>query len=169
MPSVGLTQELRVLVANDARLTDRDREVILADADPGKLMEVVAVRVETATNQPLLVLRETHGERYLVSPIGEVEATAITYALQGVTPAVPLTHDLFGNVLDALAVRVDKAHIHACEDHIYITTLRVNGKLVRARTSDVAALLLRTPFPLYASEQVLSDQGIDFVANYGPF
>ena len=39
-------------------------------------MDVVGVRVEMPSNQPIVLLREVTGERYLPIWIGAVEATA---------------------------------------------------------------------------------------------
>ena len=57
-------------------------------------LTVVGVRVELPSNQPIVLLKEALGERYLPIWIGAVEATAIALAQQGVVPARPLTHDL---------------------------------------------------------------------------
>ena len=57
-------------------------------------VRVVGIRVEQPQNQPVLLLRESDGDRYLPIWIGAVEATAIAYEQQGVKPARPLTHDL---------------------------------------------------------------------------
>ena len=54
-------------------------------------MEVVGVRVEMPTNQPIVLLKEVQGERYLPIWIGPVEATAIAFAQQGMVPARPLS------------------------------------------------------------------------------
>ena len=54
------------------------------------------------TNQPIVLLREVSGVRYLPIWIGPMEATAIAYAQQGMVPVRPLTHDLFKDVLAAL-------------------------------------------------------------------
>ena len=64
-------------------------------------MRVVGVRVELPANQPILLLRETNGDRYLPIWIGSVEATAIALEQQGVKPARPLTHDLLKDVIGA--------------------------------------------------------------------
>ena len=64
-------------------------------------LEVVGVRVEMSSNQPIVLLREVGGDRYLPIWIGPGEATAIAFAQQGMTPARPLTHDLFKDVLEA--------------------------------------------------------------------
>ena len=50
------------------------------------------------SNQPIVLLREVTGERYLPIWIGAVEATAIAFAQQGVVPPRPLTHDLLKDV-----------------------------------------------------------------------
>jgi uncharacterized protein len=62
-------------------------------------MELVGVRVELPANQPIVLLKERTGTRYLPIWIGAVEATAIAFALQGVETPRPLTHDLFVEVL----------------------------------------------------------------------
>ena len=69
-------------------------------------MEVVGVRVEMPTNQPIVLLKETQGERYLPIWIGPMEATAIAYAQQGLVPVRPLTHDLLRDILEALDVQL---------------------------------------------------------------
>jgi bifunctional DNase/RNase len=53
-------------------------------------LSVIGVRVELPTNQPIVLLREVDGDRYLPIWIGAVEATAIAYEQQGVKPARPL-------------------------------------------------------------------------------
>ena len=62
--------------------------------DAMKVLDVLGVRVEMPTNQPIVLLRERDGDRYLPIWIGAAEATAIAYAQQGVVPPRPLTHDL---------------------------------------------------------------------------
>ena len=55
-------------------------------------VRVVGIRVEQPANQPVLLLRETTGDRYLPIWIGPNEANAIILEQQGVEPARPLTH-----------------------------------------------------------------------------
>src|SRR4051812_42008860 len=78
---------------------------------PMSEMRVVGVRVELPANQPILLLRETEGERYLPIWIGSVEATAIALEQQGVRPARPLTHDLLKDVVGALGRRVEQGRV----------------------------------------------------------
>jgi uncharacterized protein len=151
MPSIDLLHELRLLTASDPGLTD---------PGPTKRLTVVGVRVEVPSNQPIVLLREADGERYLPIWVGSVEATAIAYQLQGVKPALPLTHDLFRDVLNAASAHVDRATIHDLQDNIFVTSLTVNGKQVRTRPSDAIALSLRMDFPVNSSVRVLEKAGI---------
>ena len=66
-------------------------------------VRVVGIRVEQPQNQPVLLLRESAGDRYLPIWIGQSEAAAIALEQQGVEPARPLTHDL---IRDLIALRV---------------------------------------------------------------
>ena len=77
-----------------------------------KPVDVVGVRVEMPTNQPIVLLRERDGERYLPIWIGAVEATAIAYAQQGVEPARPLTHDLLADVIGGLGHQLRRGADH---------------------------------------------------------
>jgi uncharacterized protein len=74
-------------------------------------LDVVGVRVELPSNQPIVLLREVGGERYLPIWIGAVEATAIAYAQRGEVPPRPLTHDLFKDVITALGHELRQVRI----------------------------------------------------------
>ncbi len=74
-------------------------------------VEVVGVRVEMPSNQPIVLLKEVDGVRYLPLWIGAVEASAIAFAQQGLVPARPLTHDLFTSVLQILHSKVERVEI----------------------------------------------------------
>src|SRR3546814_11890254 len=71
-------------------------------------VDVMGVRVEMPSNQPIVLLREVSGERYLPIWIGAVEATAIAFAQQGVVPPRPLTHDLMKDVLEATGNQLEE-------------------------------------------------------------
>jgi len=122
---------------------------------------VVGVRVELPTNQPIVLLKEADGDRYLPIWIGAVEATAIAFALQNVVTARPMTHDLMKDLLDATGVTVSAVHIVDLQDGIYYANLVLdNGVEVSARPSDSIALALRIGATIYADEAVLAEAGI---------
>ena len=126
-----------------------------------QLLDVVGVRVEMPSNQPIVLLREVDGDRYLPIWIGAVEATAIAFAQQGVVPARPLTHDLMRDLLGAFEHRLDQVRITELKDGVFYAVLAFAGGVeVSARPSDAIALALRTGTPVYGAEAVLDEAGI---------
>jgi uncharacterized protein len=124
-------------------------------------MDVVGVRVEMPSNQPIVLLREIDGERYLPIWIGAVEATAIAFAQQGVVPARPLTHDLLRDVLEALGQTLEQVRITELTDGVFFAVLAFEGGVeVSARPSDAIALALRTGTAIHCAEDVLVEAGI---------
>jgi bifunctional DNase/RNase len=124
-------------------------------------LHVVGVRVELPTNQPIVLLREAGGDRYLPIWIGAVEATAIAFAQQGVVPARPLTHDLLKDVIIGLGVSLQAVRITELRDNVFYAELVFDGGVeVSARPSDAIALALRTGTTIYGSDAVLDEAGI---------
>lgn len=124
-------------------------------------VEVLGVRVEMPSNQPIVLLRESSGERYLPIWIGAVEATAIAFAQQGVTPPRPLTHDLMRDILTATGNDLDQVRITDVKDGVFFATLVFSsGVEVSARPSDSIALALRTGTTIYCEDAVLAEAGI---------
>lgn len=128
-------------------------------------LELVGVRVELPHNQPIVLLKEQPGERYLPIWIGAVEATAIAFALQGVETARPLTHDLMRDLLDALTVQVDRIVVTELRDGTFYAEVQMTqggaGVVVSSRPSDAIALAVRTNSPIFAEEAVLDEAGIE--------
>jgi uncharacterized protein len=124
-------------------------------------MEVVGVRVEMATNNPIVLLKETEGERYLPIWIGPNEATAIAFAQQGMVPQRPLTHDLMRDILETLEIRLTTVNITALRDGIFFADLIFsNGREVSARPSDSIALALRTGAVIFVRDEILDEAGV---------
>ena len=124
-------------------------------------LTVVGVRVELPSNQPIVLLKEATGDRYLPIWIGAVEATAIAFAQQGIVPARPLTHDLLKDVLEAVGAELDSVLITDLRDGVYYADLRFqDGTTVSARPSDAIALAIRASTVIYAEESVLDTAGI---------
>ena len=128
-------------------------------------LNLVGVRVELPSNQPIVLLREREGKRYLPIWIGVNEAQAIAIALQGVATPRPMTHDLMKNLLDEVGVHVERITITELRDGIFyaIVLLARNGNRyeVSSRPSDAIALAVRTGVPIFAHEDVLSEASID--------
>jgi bifunctional DNase/RNase len=132
-----------------------------------RLVEVVGVRVEMPSNQPIVLLKEVDGIRYLPIWVGAAEATAIAFAQQGLTPPRPLTHDLIKNIIDNLGTSVDSVQITHLADGVFYSKILMDkgimdkGIEVSARPSDSIALALRTGSPIYGTEDVFNSAGIE--------
>jgi uncharacterized protein len=129
-------------------------------------MELVGVRVELPANQPIVLLKERSGTRYLPIWIGAVEATAIAFALQGVETPRPLTHDLFVQVLGELGAELSAVHVTDLRDGTFYAELHLTaaGKTttVSARPSDAIALASRLGnVPIFGAENVLEEAGLE--------
>ncbi|MDQ3964650.1 MAG: bifunctional nuclease family protein [Actinomycetota bacterium] len=128
-------------------------------------MSLVGVRVELPSNQPIVLLKEVTGDRYLPIWIGAVEATAIAFALQGIETPRPMTHDLLRDILAQAEVQVDRILINDLVDQTFYATIAMglDGKSVEvsSRPSDAIALAVRINAPIFASEEVLDQAGIE--------
>ena len=131
-------------------------------------MSLVGVRVEVPTNQPIVLLREETGSRYLPIFIGPPEATAIVYALQGMETPRPMTHDLFKSVLDELGAALRQVVITELHDGTFYAEIEIQRdgttQRISSRPSDALALAARYPesVPIYADEAVLDEAGVLF-------
>ncbi|MGH8910006.1 MAG: bifunctional nuclease family protein [Egibacteraceae bacterium] len=127
-------------------------------------LELVGVRVELPHNQPIVLLRERNGERFLPIWIGAVEATAIAFALQGVVTPRPMTHDLMRDLLAELGVHVDRIVVTELRDGTFYAEIQMTqaqqSVSVSSRPSDAIALAVRATVPIYANEHVLTEAGI---------
>lgn len=129
-------------------------------------VEVVGVRVEMPSNQPIVLLKEIDGSRFLPIWVGAVEATAIAFAQQGVLPPRPLTHDLMKDLLDQLNGNLDAVHLTELRDGVFYADLIVKTStqqqlVISARPSDAIALALRTKSAILATEELLAEAGIE--------
>ncbi len=127
-------------------------------------LTLVGVRIELPSQTPIVLLKEREGERFLPIWIGNVEATAIAFALQGVTTQRPLTHDLMKNLLDELLVAVERVVITELKEGTFYATIELqqNGTRysVSSRPSDAIALAVRSNTPIFAEETVLNEASI---------
>jgi bifunctional DNase/RNase len=127
-------------------------------------MSVESVRINLATNQRVVILKDPQGDRYLFIWIATAEAYAIAMELQGSTSLRPLTHDLLKNVVYELGGKMASVIISDLADDIFYArlVLDVSGRHVEvdSRPSDAIALALRAKVPIYVTEQVLDKAGV---------
>lgn len=125
-------------------------------------VEVLGVRVEMPTNQPIVLLRDLDSGRQVPIWIGAPEASAIAYAQQGVEPPRPLTHDLLCDVIRELGHRLSEVRITRLEEQIFHAQLVLDdgATIVEARASDAIAVALRSDVPILVADEVLDEAGI---------
>ena len=129
-------------------------------------MEVIGVRVEMPSNQPIVLLKEIDGARFLPIWVGAVEATAIAFAQQGVEPPRPLTHDLMNNLVELLDATLTAVHLTEIKEGIFYATMLLRdssgGQLtISARPSDAIALAVRSHSNILATQGLLDEIGIE--------
>jgi bifunctional DNase/RNase len=123
-------------------------------------LSVVGVRVELPSQQPIVLLKEVDGDRYLPIWIGAVEATAIAFAQQGVVTARPMTHDLMRDVLAAFERPLQTVTITELREGVFYAELGFEGGVtVSARPSDAIALAMRSGATIRSEAAVLEEAG----------
>ena len=127
-------------------------------------VEVVGLRVEMPSSQPVLVLRELEGRRRVMTIyIGGPEATAIHTALEGAKPPRPLTHDLSLLLLEAVGTSLESVTITEIRSETYFADLVLRGpagpETVSGRPSDAVALALRAGAGIFVSNELLDEVG----------
>lgn len=129
------------------------------------LVEVVGVRIEMPSNQPIVLLKEMEGTTFLPIWVGTVEASAIAFAQQELKPERPLTHDLIVDLLAATSTTITAVHITDMRDGIFYAELEMrneSGALapLSLRPSDAIAIALRTKTNILVSQELLERAGI---------
>jgi bifunctional DNase/RNase len=127
-------------------------------------MTVESVRINLATGQRVVILKDMKLDRYLFIWIANAEAYAIAMELQGTTAPRPLTHDLLKSVITELGGRMTNIIISDLVDDIFYARLVIdaNGRHVEvdSRPSDAIALAVRAKVPIYVADSVLERAGV---------
>ena len=76
-----------------------------------------------------------------------------------------MTHELFGNVLDALGAKIERVVVTELREVVYIglLVLKVNGKTyeIDSRPSDAIALAVQKGAPIFVEDAVLDQAAHD--------
>ncbi len=126
---------------------------------------------QTQAQAYALLLGEVNGNRQLPLIIGALEAQVITFALKGITPPRPFTHDLFQSILDKFTISITEILIHSVKEGIFYAHISFEKDkeefYLDARPSDAIALALRTGCPVYIYESILKAESLN-VEPYSP-
>jgi bifunctional DNase/RNase len=130
------------------------------------MIEVVidSIRVGLMSQQRVVILREAEAERYLAIWIDPYMAEQITFALQEVEVARPMTHDLIRDMLRSLEARVVRVEVLSLKADVFYGNIvvEVDHKTlnVDSRPSDALAIAVRTHVPILVSKEVMEAAGI---------
>ena len=94
--------------------------------------------------------------------VGKSEASAISFALEHISPPRPMTHDLMKAILDNVDAKVLSAEITDLKDNTYFAKIHLwhgdSEYTIDSRPSDAIALALRADAPIFTKEEVLQKQ-----------
>ncbi len=125
------------------------------------LVECELARVVMSETQDthVVTLKEKDGERTVRIWIGLWEVFAIHRTVNNEPPPRPLTHELFGSVLDALNVQIERIVISELRGRTYFgrLILRQDGQTfdIDSRPSDAIALAVQKGAPIFVDDSVL--------------
>jgi uncharacterized protein len=124
-------------------------------------MVVKGLTLDPLTNMPIVILKDTEGNRALPIWIGANEANAIAMEMERITTPRPMTHDLIRNILEGLKAKVSRIVINDLRDNTFyaVIFLEVNGTEVAidSRPSDAIAVALRVKAPILVAEKVIRE------------
>jgi bifunctional DNase/RNase len=127
-------------------------------------MLVENVGITRDTSQPVVLLKEKKGERYLPLLIGIVEVNAIAVVMEHMDVPRPLTPDLLCTMVDKLGGTVEHVVITDLKESIFYATIYLNAGSMKieidARPSDAIAIAMRVKAPIYATRELLDKAGI---------
>jgi len=131
-----------------------------------EMIEVVidSIRVGLMSQQRVVILREVDADRYLAIWIDPYMAEQITFALQEVEVARPMTHDLIREMLRTLDAHVVRVEVLSLKGDVFYGNIvvEVNNRTIDidSRPSDALALAVRTHVPILISQEVMEAAGI---------
>ena len=127
-------------------------------------VSVESVRINLATSQRVVILKDAKTDRYLFIWIANPEAYSIAMELQGTASPRPLTHDLLKTVIAELGGALTSVIINDLSDDIFYArlVLDADGRHVEidSRPSDAIALAVRMKAPIYVAESVMDAAGV---------
>jgi len=130
-------------------------------------MLLYGISFDVIGKQPIILLKTADANKFLPIWIGHQEAAAILMKLQGTDLPRPMTHDLMTSIISELQAEVLKVTVTELKENTFyaLLTLRLPSTDeidVDSRPSDALALAVRTNAPIFASEQLIEENAIEF-------
>lgn len=130
-------------------------------------VKVQSLGIDQNTKSPVVVLRESAGERILPIWIGSAEASAIAMEMAGMKFPRPLTHDLFPQLIRGMGGTLTRVLITRVHENTYFAELVIQRGdevfTLDARPSDSIAIALRMEAALFAGDDLFTGTVEDLV------
>lgn len=121
-------------------------------------VELSRIIINETADQQIIVLKEIDGDRSFPVVIGMNEILAIDRRLKNIEFPRPMTHDLLGNVIEALGGEIDRIVINDLRNHTFYAMIYIEMEdevvEVDSRPSDAIALASGLDVPIFVEEQV---------------
>ncbi len=129
-------------------------------------MTIKGLMIDPITNMPIVILKDSDGDRVLPIWVGVFEANAIALQIENIPTPRPMTHDLLKNILSEIEANVDRIVVSELRENTFYAMIYLDrgGQIIAidARPSDAIALALRTKSPIYVEESVVENaKGLD--------
>lgn len=125
-------------------------------------MNIRGLLFDPYSNAYIVILRDERNSDMLPIWVGKSEASAISFALENVTPPRPMTHDLMKSILDNVDAKILSAVVSDLKNNTYYAKIHLwygdSEYAVDSRPSDAIALALRAEAPIFTTEEVLRKQ-----------
>jgi len=129
-------------------------------------MVIYGVSFDMVGKQPIVLLKTSDGNKFLPIWIGHPEAAAILVKLQNAATPRPMTHDLVTDVLGHLEAEVISVTVTELRENTFYAriTIQQNGSEIEvdSRPSDAIALAVRSGAKIFAADDVIDENGIEF-------
>ena len=122
-------------------------------------MKVEGLTLDPLTNMPIIILKDSTGEKALPIWVGIFEANAIALEIESISTPRPMTHDLLRNIVQGMKAEVKHILVNELKDNTFYAVISVdcNGDTlsIDSRPSDAIALALRVKAPIFVEEKVI--------------
>ena len=129
-------------------------------------MNIYGVSFDMVGKQPIVLLKTVDDNKFLPIWIGHAEAAAILMKLQGADTPRPMTHDLMSQMLGKLSTDVARITVTELRENTFyalITLGSEGGEIeIDSRPSDALALAVRADAPIFASDDLIDENAIEF-------
>ena len=118
-------------------------------------MNIKGLMVDPITNMPIIILRDSEGQKVLPIWVGVFEANAIALQIENIQTPRPMTHDLLSDVLEQLDAKCERVAVTELRDNTFFAsiTVSIDGSELEidSRPSDALALAVRVSAPIFAN------------------